>query len=144
MRQWTTEEDALLGTDYDHKIAEAIGCKRAQVAARRYKLGVSAKHSRGRPKISLEHQDWHDLLGTLSDVQVSQQANVPGPHVYRVRTRLGIPALSKSGLRPLDWHDLLGTMPDTHVALRAGLTRARVGQVRNQLGIPVFKKVCDA
>lgn len=47
-REWTAEEDALLGSDSDAAVAQHIGRTRASVAQRRIGLGIpSARRARG-------------------------------------------------------------------------------------------------
>ena len=134
-RVWTAEEDALLGTMSDAKVAEQVGVCSAAATQRRNKLGIPPFSHQG-----VEYR-WHPedeaLLGEMTDKELAARLGIADSTVRKRRHELGIPHARK-----LVWtaHDeaLLGTMTDKSVADQLGFAVATVKKRRHELGIKSF------
>lgn len=99
---WTPELDALLGTVADSVIAEKVGVTRKAISYRRKVLGVPASYDRTRntppplcKKILLEQ--WIiDLLGSMPDYKLGEQAGLSKRTINRARRERGIAAYAHS------------------------------------------------
>lgn len=89
-RNWTPNEDALLGTTIDRKVAARLGCTIMQVTNRRIALGV--------PAFKKNSRDWSPaelaLLGTMSDSALAAKLDCSRKHVSEVRQRHGVAPFS--------------------------------------------------
>ncbi len=117
--KWTDEENALLGTDSDAKIAKILGLKLHEVFDQRRRLGIP------RP---VRH--WTEaeckLLGTASDVEIARQTGRTEHSVRHKRDELGVPSLRT------EWTEeelaLLGTASDPAIARKIGCKTSAVVQ----------------
>jgi len=90
-RAWTAEEDALLGTMTDQRLARRLGRGQGAVARRRRELGVPAYRARV-PQVRREWAQGEDaLLGTMTDKDLAERLGCRTQEVYSRRRRLGIP-----------------------------------------------------
>jgi DNA-binding CsgD family transcriptional regulator len=135
---WTEEMKALLGTDTDAAIADALGLKRGYVKQKRWLLGVPAYDARkAQPQVRWppHARSW---LGRLSDSEVARRLGVSKDTVTAKRRSLGI-AGSGPSRRPFHWSvkrcRLLGRLADVEVAHRLGCDAETVRRKRRELGI---------
>jgi len=128
-RKWTDEEIALIGTDSDRAVANALGLSVNVVANKRVRLGISRLSQRWK-----QHEI--ALLGTAPDSQLARKLGKSSSAIWRKREQLGIPTFL------IRWTDeeiaLIGTASDPEVARKLGRTAACVQSKREQLGIPAF------
>lgn len=81
--EWSAEDDALLGTDYDAKIAARLGLKAKQVEHRRNALGIP-------PVAPREWTPEEDaLLGTDTLVKLSARLERPTSQIHKRMKQLG-------------------------------------------------------
>ncbi|MGB0583151.1 MAG: hypothetical protein ACPGVU_25995, partial [Limisphaerales bacterium] len=116
-RPFTSEEDALLGTDHDRVIAKQLGCKALAVSHRRKVLGIPAFESRRK------WTRWEDeLLGTVSDEAVAERLGCsPGAvKARRNMLRIKLPSKPRGTRLSADEIALLGTESDEKIARRLG------------------------
>jgi hypothetical protein len=129
-RKWTEEELALIGTDSDKAVAQALGMPLNVVKQKRDKLGISLLAQRWK-----EHEI--ALLGTAPDSELARTLGKPTSVIWRKREKLGIPAFV---LKP--WAEaeiaLLGTESDPEVGRRLGRPAHVIQAKRERLGIPAF------
>jgi hypothetical protein len=88
-KPWTPNEDTLLGTDLDHRIARRLRRTVHAVRARRRSLSIPPAATGTVP------HDWTRrelaLLGTASDAAVADQIGLSRRTVISKRQELGIP-----------------------------------------------------
>jgi hypothetical protein len=131
---WTPDEDKLLGTDSDSRIAKRLGRSPGAVRSRRCALGIPLQN---RAVPGEWTRDEEKLLGTKPDAEVARLLGRNERGVQLRRQSLGIP-IHRQAHRPWKPNEdaLLGTMPDRDLArkLRRPL---QVIQIRRHLkGIP--------
>lgn len=87
---WTPQEDALLGTMIDKKVARRLGRRPEAVAQRRRELGIPA--FRARP--ARAHRAWSAaedaLLGTMTDKDLAAQLGCSTAEVFNRRRKLNV------------------------------------------------------
>jgi len=132
---YTPEEEKLMGTVPDEKLAEVLGRTRLAVQARRIQLKI--------PKFDARLHQWTPgedaLLGTMRDGELAARLGLSLNAVAHRRRRLGIPVYF-AHRRPWTAEEdtLLGTATDTEIAARLGRHIATVCIRRQKLGIPNF------
>jgi hypothetical protein len=135
--EWTLEEDRLLGTKPDAKLAKMFGRSAMSVGARR-----------GQKRIRLR-KDWRPeddkVLGSRTDHQIALLLGRSQPNIAWRRKKLGIPPKAKARPWTQEEEALLGSKPDEELARAFGRTVLAVGARRIELGLPkpdaVFKVV---
>ena len=135
-RQWTHDEDKLLGRLPDKEVAGRLGIDRGTVRRRRRVLGI--------PVPSTWRRDEDAVLGVHSDIEVARRLDRTVGQVSKRRLKLGIAApMSRPARRPYEWTadavELLGEAPDHVVAELLGCSEACVWRKRQRLGIPPFR-----
>lgn len=129
-RRWTDDEIALLGTDTDRAIANALGLPINVITNKRARLGISCLAQRWK-----EHEI--ALIGTAPDSQLARTLGKSASAIRRKRENLGIPTFGV-----IQWTDamiaLLGTASDPEVGRKLGIHPSCVQSKREQLGIPPF------
>jgi len=131
---WTKDEDKLLGTDTDARVAEKLGRSAVAVRSRRAALGIPLKHR-------IAPDEWtHDeekLLGVQSDADVARMLGRNERGVQLRRQMLGIPAFRQKR-RPWTAREerLLGTMPDRELARKLKRPLQTIQIRRHLKGIP--------
>lgn len=88
---WTAEEDALLGTDYDTVIADLVGINKDQVTYRRNRLGIDPYRRGTRIQWT---QQMLDNLGEISDGDFAEYFEICKLSVYIKRILLSIPTFN--------------------------------------------------
>jgi hypothetical protein len=129
-RQWTEHELAMIGTDSDRAVADALGLPINVVRAKRQSMGIPLLAKRWT-------EDEIALIGTTSDSELGRRIGKSQTVVTRKRHQLGIP---RFGVKP--WTDaeitLLGTANDHDIARQIGRHPSCVYEKREELGIPSF------
>jgi hypothetical protein len=129
-RKWTEEELAIIGTDGDNAVANALGLPVNVVKHKRESLGISLLAKRW-------NQHEIALLGAAPDSQLARILGKSSSAIKRKRVKLGIPAFV---LKP--WTEaeiaLVGTASDPEVGRQLGRPAHGVQAKREQLGIPAF------
>jgi len=135
-------------------IAKKLGVSRSLVERKKRELreeGITIKNfSSGRKNRDDlgKGRQWSEeqiaLLGTMSDIEVSERLGISRVTVFNKRDELGIPAGGMRGPKTREWTEeqiaLLGTMVDREVAERLGIKHALVLKKRTDLGIPIYDK----
>jgi hypothetical protein len=111
---WTPEQERLLGTDLDLRIAERLGRTVEAVRTRRCALGIPIHHHLGAKPWSPEEVK---LLGTKPDDEIARLLGRGERGVQLHRQSLGIPAFVQVH-RPWTAREdaLLGIVPDRELA----------------------------
>ena len=129
-RRWMDDELALIGTDSDRAVANALGLPVKLVKQKRESL-----------RIPLLSQRWKEheiaLLGTAPDSELARQFGKSTTAVWRKREQLKLPAFV---LNPWTAAEiaLIGTASDREIGRRLGRHYSCVHCKREQLGIPAF------
>jgi hypothetical protein len=111
---WTPQQDRLLGTDSDPRIAERLGRSVDAVRSRRCALGIPIHHHLGSKPWTREEEK---LLGTKPDDEIARRIGRGARGVQIHRQSLGIPAFVQVHCPWSAREDaLLGTMPDRDLA----------------------------
>jgi hypothetical protein len=129
-REWTAEQDALIGTDTDSAIARALNLPYSAIAYRRHSLGI-ARPSRRWTANQMA------LLGTAADQEVGRRVGKSATAVAKKRLERGIPAFEEAPWTPEEIA-LLGTASDAAIGRRLGKEAPGVYSRRSALGIPLF------
>lgn len=127
---WSTEDDALLGTDTDIAVGKHIGRSPYAVHDRRKKLGIKPFVSRN-PWTPEEDS----LLPGSSDAEVAKKTGRVVANVRSRRKHLGIAAPKERRIWTDDELYLLGRDTDSRVAVRTRRSKAAVTQQRIIRGI---------
>ena len=111
---WTPQQDRLLGTDLDPRIAERLGRTVEAVRTRRCALGIPIHHHLGPKPWTPEEEK---LLGTKPDDEIARLLGRGARGVQIRRQSLGIPSFVQVH-RPWTAREdaLLGTIPDRELA----------------------------
>jgi hypothetical protein len=129
-RKWKEEELALIGTDSDKAVANALGLPVSVVKQKRDSLGISLLARRW-------NEEQIALLGTAADRQLARTLRKSPSAIQRQREKLGIPAFD-----PKPWTQaeiaLIGTASDPEVGRKLGRAAACVQAKRMLLEIPAF------
>ena len=128
---------ALLGKEFDVKIAEDFQISRIKVRELRVLMGIPAL----KPPV-ITHFDWNAeseaLLGTDSDANIGRILKIPSKQVQFRRDKLGIPPYGKGN--KVEWTqekiELLGKFPDHHLANLFHVPQGLITKKRAELGIP--------
>lgn len=130
---WTPEMDALLGTAFDHELAERFNVSPIAVGRHRRELGISARR----------HADWSPemelLIGTMPDSQLGEQLGVSADAVRYHKYKLGVPSWqpqSPDTAWTPEMDNLLGTASDEKISIQLGITRMVITRRRLELGLP--------
>jgi hypothetical protein len=143
-REWTPEEDALLGTDVDAKVASQIGVSVSTVFNRRTELNIEPFGAQC-PKLKIQWTPEMDqLLGTDIDKTIAEQLGVSAPSVWNRRTELKIEPFGAQHPRlKIQWtpemDQLLGTDTDKNIAEQLGVSAPSVWNRRAELKIEPFE-----
>jgi hypothetical protein len=129
-RKWTERELAMIGTDSDRAVAEALGLPVGVVRYKREQLGILHFP-----------EPWKEtelrLLGTAPDSQLARTIGRSASAIRRMREKLGIATFEAQ-----PWTErevaLLGTASDYELGRRLGRSQSCVFLKREQLGIPAF------
>jgi len=146
IRPFTPDEIALLGTDTDLAVANALGRDVPTIQWKRRKLGIPAvgrKRAPGVPHIRPFSAREIALLGTDTDRAIAKRLRRNPGTVDEKRRKLGIPPFCKPPeIRPFtsDEIALLGTDTDKAVAIVLGRSEKTVAFRRRKLGIRPFGK----
>jgi hypothetical protein len=129
---WLEEEDALLGTMSDEKLAKKIGRAVVTVMKRRGKKGIRLYRKLWRPEDD-------KILGTRPDSQVAKLLGRRIATVVWRRLKLGIKCFYEH--RPWLDHEIemLGVIPDKEVARLTGHTESSAEAKRLRLKIPIAR-----
>ena len=128
-RKWKERELAMIGTDSDPAVAEALGLPVAVVRYKRGLLGI------------LRLTPWREqelaLLGTAPDSELAGTVGRSPSAIRQMRKKLRIPAFD-----PRPWTDqelaLLGTVSDRELGTKFGRSQSCIYKKRESLGIPAF------
>ena len=127
-REWSVEEDRLLGTEPDEVLAKKFGRRVKSVRYRRWMKRIRVK------------RDWRPeddkVLGTRTDYQVALLLGRSQSNVWWRRTQLGIPAYAKPRRWTPEEEALLGSKPDRELARLFRRTVTAVAARRSDLGRP--------
>lgn len=136
-RGWTSDEEALLGTDHDAAIADRIGRSVNAVMIRRVGLNVPAFSGRSWTAEEIA------LLGTADDEVIAGRVGRTVGAVTRKRETLNIPPPSGLAGGGRAWtaeeEALLGTDYDRVIAVKIGRSWAAVALRRNAKQITAFR-----
>jgi len=139
---WRPEEDLLLGTDTDERVAQKLGRSREAIRSRRSALGIPIHH-RAIPGVWTSEEE--RVLGTAPDAVIARRLGRNERGVQLRRQQLGIPMVPqpKKPWAPRELK-LLGTIPDRDAARKLGRSLQSV-QIRRHLeGIPILGPVRQA
>ena len=134
-----------LGQIPDNQIAEKYELTRERVGQVRKKLGI-AQAPRSTWRRNHRQRVWDKIekllkLGKYYDKDIALLIGSSKTTIFRVRTRLGYPALKKPGRPRIKIPESeLGKVPDTVLAKKYGCTSAIVGRRRWTAGIPPCPK----
>jgi len=136
---WTSEEEALLGTAPDARVACELGMSRMSVYTRRSALGIPAFGPR--PRVIRWSRRWLAQLGKRSDDEIANAMGVHPSSVTKKRRLLRIPAIGGAGVVEVTpaLRRLL-RLPNVVVVQRTGLKNDTIVRLRRELGIraPLF------
>src|ERR1019366_8335050 len=111
-RRWTAEEDSLLGTKPDHRLARKFGRTVKAVKNRRRLMGIS---------LMKEWKPEDDkVLGTRPDRQIAMLLGRLRENVAWRRRKLGIPCFYENRRWKPEQLALVGRKPDDEVAALTG------------------------
>ena len=130
---WPPEENALLGTMPDMKLARRLKRSYDAVAARRLNQGIPSCN----PKRKLWRREDDQVLGTRPDAQIAMLLQRTLHSIRNRRRKLGIPTKLAINYKPWTKAEdrLLGTKLDNEVAHLLSRTRQSVCQRRRKLRI---------
>jgi hypothetical protein len=131
---WTPQQDRLLGTDSDARIAKLLDRTVDAVRSRRCALGIPLHHRIGPKPWTAEEEK---LLGRKPDDEIATLLGRGERGVQIHRQTLGIPAFVQVH-RPWNAREdaLLGTMPDRDLARKLGRPLQTIQIRRHLKGIP--------
>lgn len=143
--EWTKEEEALLGTQSDYRIAKRLGLTPYIVMCRRRKLSIDPWQApRTREEMAQLKEHYQALLGQVPDAEIVRQAGVSKLMVRQWRQQMNIAPGGQAGAKVKRWtsetEKLLGTMPDNKLAKQLDLPRGTVQSRRLALGIAPYAK----
>ncbi|MBI5725557.1 MAG: helix-turn-helix transcriptional regulator [Planctomycetes bacterium] len=162
VRQWTPQEDALLGTMKDRQLGQKLGCTVAVIARRRLSLGIppfrKTNFHVGLPTIS-PAKLWarrkalrlnqatvakRSGISQYSNLELGIQRHLPPETIERLAIALccrkeDILLKHAPVQRAVPDDSLLGKMPDGKLAKKWGISIDRVNWHRKRLGIPSFR-----
>ena len=137
-RNWTPEDDALLGKMFDEQAAKIIGCSTASVTNRRNKLNIQSYLSKLREKKRKELGPKIDpLLETMPDKDIAEEVGCAYSYVKKYRKSLNIPAYKTNEI-PQEVVELLGKVSDNELSKKYGYTRDALHKERLARNIPPF------
>jgi hypothetical protein len=96
LARWKPEQDALLGTMPDLKLAKLLKRNKTTIRERRLKLGVPSfrRHAPFTPSREWTPAD-DALLGTMTDPELATRLGCTWRMVYNRRVKLGVAACAR-------------------------------------------------
>jgi hypothetical protein len=136
--EWTSEDDALLGTISDGIVARRLKITTWQVHYRRIALGIAPFDRQVKVRWTAARVE---QLGKKPDHLLAREWGYPQPTVREKREALGI-APCRLNARAWTKEEVaaLGTVPDTVLARQLGLSQSAVAAKRRGLNIRPFKE----
>jgi hypothetical protein len=139
---WTLEEEALLGTDYDNVLADQLGINSTQVTYHRNKLGVDPFRRGTRIEWT---QQMLDNLGEIPDGEFAEYFGICKTSVYIKRILLSIPAFNSVDLPsppriPRESVKFLGKIYDVDLAVEFSVNRLNIRVNRLIRGIAPLER----
>lgn len=133
--KWTPENIALLGTDTDKAVAQALGTEVSSVRVKRrsLKIAPSAKAVSAKAVIP-EHLV--DQFNVMSDGAIATLTGHTQATISKHRRNMGITTRWNQGSLPEEANDLLGKIVDSEIAKKYGVSVQCVSARRRKLGIP--------
>ncbi|TWT56327.1 hypothetical protein [Allorhodopirellula solitaria] len=130
---WTEQDDQLLGTASDRRVAAKIGVRPQQVMYRRVQLGIPSPGKKSSLRWTKKRID---QLGRDPDHVLGKQWNVSPSVVRKKREELEIePCKRRSQELSVEARELLGTVPDNVLAKQFGFSPTFIRNARNDAGI---------
>ena len=136
-RVWKKNEDKLLGTMSDGRVAARIGATTGQVMLRRKRLNIPAF---GQEASIRWTKSRIDELGLIPDHVLARQWKISQTLVREKRESIGIPPSQQTTSRiAAECYEQLGKAPDTQIARQFSLSPTMIRNLRLQAGIPPFR-----
>lgn len=137
IHHWTQEDEQLLGTNSDRRVAAQIGVTPMQAMYRRTQLGIP---SAGKKSSLRWTQNRIAQLGREPDHVLAKHWNVPQGLIRIKREELGIePCLRNHQELSPEAGKLLGTMNDRALARQYGVSATFIRNARLEAGIDAYR-----
>ncbi len=132
---WMPSQAALLGTDFDKRVARRLGLSAAVVAKERRRRGIAPFVPR-RPAVAWR-PDMVRQLGKLADGRIAQRYGIGVDTVRRERQRRGVPPVKNDAWKVLQTPALARLLraQTRDVVKRTGLNEKTVRRLRHDLGM---------
>jgi len=136
--KWTKKMLSLLGTDFDHVIADKLGLSMEATRKKRQRLGIP-KFNILTPHIS--NEEIVSKLGKMADKKVAKQYGISTNIVRKLREDLKIEPFHKRYLPEECFNDILKkTMTDGEIGEKYGVSHDIIRMRRVEMGIIHYKR----
>jgi len=133
---WAANWDRL-GVEDDEDLAKDLDCPVSSVAKKRREKGVLKSAG------SVEDREWFDLLGTMTDKELGEQAGVSRQRIHQLRERYEIESHQKQSAPVVDMDVVESMVHDGQsnkiIVEATSISASGLAQVRRDLGVPATK-----
>lgn len=137
--KWTPENIALLGTDTDKAVAEALGTEVSSVRVKRRSLKIPAS-DKGVSAKAVIPDHLVDQFNVKSDGEIAALTGHSQATISKHRRNMGIQTNRIQGALPDEANALLGKSIDAEIAKRYGVSVQCVSARRRKLGIAAMPR----